>query len=178
MFPIQDQISVVTRSNFEAQLTLLTALSNKALDSAEKLMSLNIGTAKSALAESAHTVQQLCAAAGPQEIFALSTAQTQPAFEKALAYGRNLGHIASGTQAEFMDAAQRQINKANAGVMKLVDDVAKSAPSGSAGVIEIMQVAIDNATKGFDQMQRTSKQASQVIEANINAVMDQIVPVQ
>lgn len=177
MFPIHDQISVVTRSNFESQLALFSALSNKALESVEKLMSLNIVAVKSSLEESTQAVQEICAATGPQEIFAVSAAHAQPTMEKALAYGRHFSSIASGTQAEFVQAAEVQIKAANAKVSKLVDDAAKNAPAGSGNVIEMMQVAIDNATKGLNQMNRTSQQAGQAMEANINAVMDQIIKV-
>ncbi len=176
MFPIHDQISVVTRSNIESQLALFSSLSIKALESVEKLMSLNIIAVKSGLEETTQAVSQLCASTGPQEIFAVSAARAQPSIEKALAYGRGLSSIASGTQAEFVQAAEAQMQAANFKVSNLVDDAAKSAPSGSVNVIEMMQVAMQNATKGLNQMSRTSTQAAQVMEANLHAVMDQIVP--
>jgi phasin family protein len=175
MFPIHDQISVLTRTNIESQLALFSALSNKALESVEKLMSLNIIAIKSTLEESTQAVQQICAATGPQEAFAVTAAHAQPSMEKVLAYGRGLSSIASGTQAEFVQAAESQISAVNSRVTKLVDDAAKNAPPGSINVVEIMQDAMNNAAKGLDQMSRTSKQAGQAMEANLHAVMDQIV---
>lgn len=175
MFPMQDQMSVVTRSHIESQLALFSSLSNKALEGVEKLMSLNIIAVRSSLEESTQAVSQLCAATGPQEAFAVSAAHAQPSMEMALAYGRGLSSIASGTQAEFVQAAEAQMQVANIKVSKLVDDAAKSAPAGSVNVIEMLQVAMQNATKGIDQMSRTSRQAGQAMEANLHAVMDQIV---
>lgn len=175
MFPIHDQISTAARSNFESQLAMFTSMSNKVLDSAERLASLNFAAAQTTLTELSQSVQKLCAVHGLQDAFTETAEQSQPAYEKALAYARNVGHIASDAHAKFLETAELQINTSNANVAKLVSDTAKHAPAGSAGMIEVMQVAIETATRGFDQLQRTSRQAGQVIEANINAVMDQIV---
>ncbi len=168
MFPIQDQISVATRSNLESQLAIFTALTHKTFEGVEKLLSLNLNVAKASLEESALTAKQLLAAKDPQEFFALSAAQTQPAVEKAIAYGRHFANIATSTQAEFNKAAEAQIAEANRKVSKLVEDAAKNAPAGSEGIIEIVKSAIESATNNYEQMTRTSKQAAEALEANLN----------
>jgi phasin family protein len=171
MFPIQDQISVVTRNSLEAQLAMFTSLSNKTLESFEKLVNLNITAAKATLDESTSKAQEMFAAQNPQEFFALSAAQAQPSVEKAMAYGRHLTSIASGTQAEYVKVAEHQLAEANRKFGKMVDDASKQAPEG---VAELVKTAIDNATKGFEQMSRTSKQAAQAVEANVAASMNQM----
>lgn len=168
MFPIQDQISVATRSNLESQLAIFTALTYKTFEGIEKLVSLNINAAKASLEESTVTAKQLLTAKDPQEFFTLSAAQAQPNIEKAIAYGRHFAHIASSTQAEFNKAAEVQIAEANRKVSKLVEDAGKNAPAGSETVIEIVKSAIENATNSYEQLTRTSKQAMEAIEANVN----------
>src|SRR5438309_1610889 len=101
MFSIPEQFSAATKANFEAQLALITALTNKTFEGVEKLVDLNINVAKASLEESTVVAKQLIAAKDAQEFFALSAAHIQPNAEKAIAYGRHVASIASSTQAEF-----------------------------------------------------------------------------
>lgn len=176
MFPIQDQISVTTRSTIEAQLAMLTSLTDKTFESIEKLVNLNINAVKATLAESNAATKQLLIAKDPQEFFSLSAAQAQPAVEKALAYGRHLATIASSTQAEFAQAAEAQLMDMNRKVSKLIDAAAKNAPAGSENAIGIMKTAIENATVGYEQLTRTTKQAMEAVEANMTAAVSQFAP--
>ena len=178
MFPIQDQISVVARSNLEAQLALFSSLSFKTIESVEKLVSLNITAVKATVEESTAKTHELLAVQSPQDLFALSAAQAQPNMEKAIAYGRHLTTIASGAQAEFVKAAEAQFADANRKFSKMVEEASLKAPGASDGVADLMKTAIDNATKGYEQLSRTTKQAAQAVEANLNSAMNQMVKAQ
>jgi phasin family protein len=174
MFPIHDQISVATRNHLESQLALFTQLSNKSLESLEKLLSLNITATKANLEESAAQVRELCAAQNPQELLALSISQTQPGIEKALAYGRHLSTIGTGAREELVKAAETQWADGNRKVAKMIEDASRKAPAGAAGVADLMKTAIENANKGYEQFARTSQQAAQAMEANLNATISQM----
>ena len=178
MFPIQDQISVAARNNLEAQLAMFSAFTFKSLESVEKLMSLNITAVKATMEESAAKTHEMLAVQTPQEFFALSAAQAQPSMEKAIAYSRHLTTIASGAQAEFVKAAEAQLADANRNFTKMVEEASTKVPGASDGVADLMKTAIDNATKGYEQLSRTTKQATQAVEANLNSAMNQMVKAQ
>jgi phasin family protein len=169
MFPIQDQISVATRTTIDNQLATLIALTNKTFEGIEKLFDLNVNLIRASLAESTVINQQLLAAEDAQEFFSLIAAQAQPNAQKALFYGRHLANIASSTQAEFAKTAEEQFMEANRKVNELIDDMAKNAPPGSENVVAIMKAAIGNASAGYEQLTKTTKQAAEVIEANVTA---------
>jgi phasin family protein len=168
MFSFQEQFSAAAKTNFESQLALVTMLTGKAFESVEKLIALNLNAAKASLDETTSHAQQLMGAKGPQEVFAMTSSKAQPGAEKALAYGRELMGIASGLQAEVVKAAEAQVAEHGRKLSTLVEEVSKKAPAGSENVVAILKSAIANANAGVEQLSRNTKQAVQVMEANMN----------
>ena len=173
MFPIPEQFSNVAKANLEAQLSIFTTLASKTFESVEKVVDLNLNVAKASLEDSSVAAKQLLAAKDPQEFFSLTAAQAQPTAAKAIAYGRHLAGIATSAQAEFTRAAEEQIVETGRKVTALVEDVSKNAPAGSENVIAIVKSAIGNANAGYEQFSKTTKQAAEVLEANINSAVNQ-----
>ncbi|WP_292938238.1 phasin family protein [Noviherbaspirillum sp.] len=173
MFNIPEQFSSVAKANLEAQLSLITSLTTKAFESMEKVVDLNLNVAKASLEDSSIAAKQLLSAKDPQEFFSLSAAQAQPTAAKAIAYGRHLAGIATSAQAELTRATEEQIAEAGRKVSALVEDVSKNAPAGSENVIAIVKSAIGNANAGYEQFTRSTKQAVEVMEANMNSAVSQ-----
>ncbi len=173
MFAIPEQFSNATKANLESQFALLSSLTSKTFESMEKLVELNINTARATLSDNSTAARQLLSAKDPQEFFQLSASQAQPTAEKALSYSRQLASIATGTGAEFSKAAESQIVEANRKVIALVDEVSKNAPAGSETFVAAVKTAISNANAGYEQFSKTTKQAVEAIESNMNAAMSQ-----
>jgi phasin family protein len=173
MFPMNEQLTNAAKTNLEAQLSILTALTTKAFESVEKVVDLNLNAAKASLEDSAVTARQLLAAKDPQEFLSLTAAQAQPTAAKAIAYSRHLAGIATAAQAELTRAAEEQIAETGRKVSALVDDVSKNAPAGSENVIAMMKSAIGNASAGYEQFSKTTKQAVEVVEANLTTAVNQ-----
>lgn len=168
MFTIPEQFSSATKANFEAQIAMLTSLTNKAFDSVEKVIDLNMNAAKASLEESTVAAKKLLSAKDPQEFFSLSTAQSKPTAEKALAYSRHLAKIASNAQAEFAKVAETQITETNRKVLSLIEEVTRNAPAGSENVVAMFKTVIGNANTGYEQLSKTAKQAVETLETNID----------
>jgi phasin family protein len=173
MFTVPEQFSSVAKANIESQLAIFTALTTKAFESMEKVVDLNLNVAKASLEDSSIAAKQLLSAKDPQEFFSLTAAQAQPTAAKAIAYGRHLAGIATSAQAELTRAAEEQIAETGRKVSALVEDVSKNAPAGSENVIAIVKSAIGNANAGYEQFSRTTKQAVEVMEANMNSAVNQ-----
>ena len=173
MFAFPEQFSNATKANFESQFAMLTALTSKSFEGMEKLVALNITTAKAAIEDSSATARQLLAVKDPQEFFSVTSSQAQPNAEKALAYGRQVASIAADTGAEFSRAAESQIAEVNRKVISLVDEVTKNAPAGSETYVSALKTAISNANAGYEQFTKTSQQAAEAIESNVNAAVSQ-----
>ncbi len=170
MFTIPEQFSAASKATLESQLALLTTLTNKTFEGVEKMLDLNLSTAKESLEESNAAVKQLLSVKDAQEWLSLVAAQTQPNAEKALAYSRNLASIASGLQAEFSKAAEAQIAETSRKVLELVEEVTKNAPAGTENAIALVKSTIGNVNAGYEQLSKTTKQAVEALEANLNTV--------
>jgi phasin family protein len=173
MFAFPEQLSNATKANLESQFALFSSLTSKTFESMEKLVDLNINTAKAALENSSATARQLLAAKDAQELFSVTTANTQPSAEKALSYSRQVASIAADTGAEFSRAAESQFAEVNRKVISLVDEVTKNAPAGSETYVSAFKTAISNANAGYEQFTKTTKQAVEAIESNVNAAVSQ-----
>ncbi|HJV52053.1 MAG TPA: TIGR01841 family phasin [Noviherbaspirillum sp.] len=170
MFAIPEQFSAASKATLESQLALLTALTNKTFEGVEKVLDLNLSAAKESLEESNAAAKQFLSAKDAQEWMSLVAAQTQPNAEKALAYSRSLASIASGLQAEFSKAAEAQIAETSRKVLELVEEVTKNAPAGSENAIALVKSTIGNVNAGYEQLSKTTKQAVEALEANLNTV--------
>ncbi|SFC28809.1 phasin family protein [Massilia yuzhufengensis] len=173
MFAIPEQFSNATKANLESQFALFSSLTAKTFESVEKLVELNISTARASLEESSNVTRKLLSAKDPQEFFSVAASQAQPSAEKATSYSRQLASIASGAGAEFSKVAEGQIVETNRKVIALVDEVSKNAPAGSETFVAAVKTAISNANAGYEQFSKTSKQAAETIETNVTAAVNQ-----
>ncbi len=171
----QDQFTTANKTNFDAQIAMMTALTNKTFEGMEKLIDLNLSLTKASLQESSAAAKLLMTSKDPQEFFAHTQAQSKPAAEKVLAYGREVVSIASHTQAEFTKAAEEQITETNRKVLSMVDEVSKHAPAGSEGAVSALKSIIGNANAGYEQLTKTTKQAVETLETNLNQAVSQMV---
>ncbi|MBK4736967.1 phasin family protein [Noviherbaspirillum pedocola] len=168
MFSFQEQISAATKSNLEAQLAMISALTGKTFEGVEKLVELTMNTAKSSLADTTSHARQLLAVKDVQEAFAFHAAQAQPSAEKLMAYGRNLMSIGSALQTEFAKATEAQITEHGRKLSGFVEEIGKNAPAGSENVVAFLKQTIANANAGYEQFTRSTKQAVEAVEANIS----------
>lgn len=171
----QDQFTNANKTNFDAQIAMMTALTNKTFEGMEKLIDLNLSLTKASLQETSTAAKLLMSSKDPQEFFSHTQAQTKPVAEKALAYGREVVSIATHTQAEFTKAAEEQITETNRKVLSMVDEVSKHAPAGSENAVSALKSFIGNANAGYEQLTKTTKQAVETLESNLNQAVSQFV---
>ena len=161
-----DQIISAQKANLET----LFGLTTKAFEGVEKLVELNVTASKAALVEAQGTAQALLSVKDAQELLALQAGLLQPLAEKTAAYSRHVYEIAQGTGAEFSKAFEAKAAEAQSNFVGLVDSAAKNAPAGSETAVAVLKSAVAAANNAFESVQKAVKQASDVAEANFNAV--------
>lgn len=109
MFTSQDKFSGTAKTHIATQFSLTKILASKIFESAEKILELNISTAKTSLEKSNFAAAQLLSADTPQDFFSLATSQIQQNIEKILSYGREFSAISRGAQVEIIQAATAKI---------------------------------------------------------------------
>ena len=157
-------------ASHKATLETLFGLTNKAFEGVEKLVELNITASRAALSEAAAHTQAVLSVKDAQELLALQASVLQPLAEKTAAYSRHLYDIASGTGSEFTKAVEAKTTEAQKNIANLVDTATKNAPAGAETAVAVMKSAVSAANNAFESVQKAVKQASDMAEANFNAV--------
>ncbi len=160
-----DHITSTGKANVET----LLEVSQKAFESVEKLVELNLQTARTALDDSAEAAKAVLSAKDAQALLALHTHLAQPAADKAAAYGRQVYDIASGFQADVSKLVEGHIAQAQSQFTSLVDGALQNAPAGSENLTAMFTSAMTAANNAIETMQKSAKQAAGVVEANIQA---------
>ena len=154
----------------KANLETLFGLTTKAFEGVEKLIELNVTASKAALTEASETAQTVLSVKDAQELLAVQAALFQPLAEKAAAYNRHLYDISSATGAEFTKAVEGQFADAQKKFLAVVDNAAKNAPAGSETAVAVFKSAVAAGNNALESVQKAVKQATDVAEANFNAV--------
>lgn len=154
----------------KANVETLFGLTTKAFEGVEKLVELNVTATKAALAEAAETSQSVLGVKDAQELLALQAALFQPLAEKTAAYSRHLYDISASTGAEFGKAFEGQFGEAQKKFLAVVDNAAKNAPAGSETAVAVFKSAVAAGNNALESVQKAVKQATDVAEANFNAV--------
>ena len=157
-------------ASHKANVETLMGLTSKAFEGVEKIVELNLSASRAAMAETAEHAKAVLSVKDAQELMALQSGLLQPLAEKTAAYSRHLYDIASGSTAEFAKSFEGQAADAQKSFMGLVDNAAKNAPAGSETAVAVMKSAVAAASNALESVQKAVKQATDVAEANFNAV--------
>jgi phasin family protein len=164
-----EQVMTAHKSNVET----LFGLTNKAFEGVEKLVELNLQVARAAMGEAAENAKAAMSVKDAQEFLSLQAGLLQPAAEKAAAYSRHLYDIAASTSADFSKVAEAQAADAQAKFLSVVDSAVKNAPAGSENAVALVKSAVAAANNAFEGVQKAVKQATDVAEANFQAISTQ-----
>ncbi len=154
----------------KANVETLLGLTSKAFEGVEKIVELNLSASKAALAESGEHAKALLSVKDAQELLALQSGVLQPLAEKTAAYSRHLYEIATGATSEFTKAFEGQTAEAQQKFAGFIDSASKNAPAGSESALAVMKSTVAAATNALESVQKAVKQATDVAEANFNAV--------
>ena len=154
----------------KASMDTLFGLTQKAFESVEKLVELNMQVARTSLGEASETAHAAMSVKDVQELMALQTSLLQPAAEKAAAYSRHVYDIVAGAGAELTKSAEANMADSQKKVMAMVDTAVKNAPAGSENAVAMVKTAVAAANSAFESVQKATKQATEVAEANFNAM--------
>lgn len=95
------------KSQLEAQVNIMTELSQKTYDALRKLMELNMRAAQQAIEDSIETSRQLMSCTDPMQLAGTAIKQLQPMTERVRDYQQQLMGVLSGAQIEAARAAGR-----------------------------------------------------------------------
>ena len=149
MTSFSEQLSAVRKSQWEAQLDVFRALSQRALDSAEQLIALNMKTSRASVEQATGTFKQLLEITNPRDFLAIGTT-AQGQWQQFFSYGRELLGIAAGTHErswstqtplQLVPAATANIPTS---VPQFMEQAAIAAADAATVNSEIVSAAVDS----------------------------------
>ncbi|HYA65383.1 MAG TPA: TIGR01841 family phasin [Burkholderiaceae bacterium] len=155
----------------KAQLQAVEAVGNSVLLAAEKLAQLNLSTTRNLMQDGADAAQNFVAAKDPQEAATVAGTLAQPSAEKLVSYSRSAYGIASAAGAELTKIFEVQLAQGNRRLAEFVDFAAKSAPTGSEPVMNLLKNSLSTASSAFDAVTKAARQATETAESNIAAAV-------
>lgn len=161
-----DQITAAAQANLDTAV----ALGQKAFGGVEKLVELNLQTARAALEESAANAKALLSVKDAQGLAALQSSVLQPAAEKVTAYSRQVYEIAAATQADIGKLLETQVSASQQSVQGFVEAALKNAPAGSESAVAFMKQAMTASSTAMESAQKAAKQAVSAAEANLQQI--------
>ena len=134
----------------------------------EKLVELNMATAKTALSDTAELMQSMLSAKSPQDLTAVATAMA----EKAAAYGQAVAGIMTETGAALAKAVEGKFAGLQDQTMATIDAALKQAPAGSEGFVAAFKNAMTTGQAAFESAQASTKSAMAGYEKTVATVTD------
>ena len=173
MYQAPEQFAALNKAGLEAA----TRFANVALGGAERLLDIQLKTAKAMLADSVDSVTTLAAVKDLQQFADVKDSVAQPAFEKATDYMKSVYEIASETQAEFGKLIEQQFAGLNKQFVVALDKFAETAPAGSEVGISALKSAIVTGNAAYENLTKAAKQFGDTAKTNLEAAAKRAAPV-
>ncbi|MDT3671173.1 MAG: phasin family protein [Aromatoleum sp.] len=141
------------------------------LNASERLVSLNIEAARMACSLASSNVP-VSADDFRAQLASRADVQSE-ALEQATKYFRDVNDLCIQTQSEVSELNTRRLNQITESVQALLDNVARSGPTGTADFVSAMKTAMSNATAAYESFVRTSRD---VAENNLAAASNAMQP--
>ncbi len=153
----------------KAAVESVFSVANAVFAGTERLVALNLNTARTALEDSLNATQDLLSIKDFQDLSALPASLAQPAADKLVAYTRSVYEIHTQTAEELLALAEAQRAEANKAVFAAIDTLAKNAPAGSEVAFSAVKSAVAAANSAYDNASKAVRQVAEAAEANVLA---------
>ena len=171
MFQAPEQFVALNKANLEAAVRF----AGIALEGAERMLELQLKTAKSAFADGVQQAKAFTEIKDVQELAQLKNTLAQPTMEKATSYVKSVYDVAATTQTEINKLVEEQVAEFNKQVVTSLDKVVKSAPAGSEVAVAAVKSAITAVNSAYDNLSKSAKQFTEMTQANVEAATTQAV---
>ncbi|WP_035053878.1 phasin family protein [Andreprevotia chitinilytica] len=139
------------------------------LDSTERLVKLQLETAKTVLEENAKTTKALAGVKDVQEALALRQKLAEAAVDQGSIYSRHVYEITSQAQAELSQLFEEGITSFNKSVVAGLDRFVKSAPAGTDVAVAAVKSTVQATAAAVDSLTKAAKQVADFADASVKA---------
>ena len=156
----QEQITAKLSQINSKGLESTFALSEAALENAQKLAELNYAASKDALVNVQDGITQVLSAKDPKQVTDLISADLlQDVGTQAAAYQKKVTKVLRDSNKELSNVVESSIEQFHNGVQEWINTLAANAPAGSDAFVSAMKTGYNSALQGFEQFRAVSKEA-------------------
>jgi phasin family protein len=141
----------------------------KTIECMEKHLDLNLKAVRANLADATEASSQLVSVKDAPEFYATVQSVSQPALDKATSYSRNVYNINAEAAAEFAKMVESRMAEVNKAMSASINEMSKSAPAGSEGMVAMVKSAFAASNSAFDAINKAAKQVVEMVETNVDA---------
>jgi phasin family protein len=174
LFSGKEQFVNAIKTSIETQVLFYNTVLSSNLATVEKLLELNMSTAKVTIEESAIITRQFITAKDAQEVEALMSALPQSILTKATAYSSHLANIGSASQTELNRAAQQQFADIGLKLSGLIDQASKNMPAGSESSTATAKAVIASASAGYEQFSKNALRVTEAVANQASSAADKV----
>lgn len=165
MINANEQLNKLALNN----LDIVLRAAQLSIDSAERLVKLNLEISKQSLEESVKLARELPAVKTPQEAFAQLNKLAVQGIEQAVANSRNVYEIVSETQTELSKITEGNFNEFHKAVIGNIDQLSKNAPAGSETAVNALKSSIAASTAALSSLTKAAQQVAEFADSSVKA---------
>lgn len=147
----------------------LETLGTTTLNSAEKITTLNIDTARNGFDQQMEGTAALMGVRNFQDFLALQNTLTKPVLQNAINYYSNAYAIANESQQELQRLAENGYAEFTKSVNSILEKAAKAAPGGSDVAVAAVKSVMNAANSAYDKMSDAAQKASDIAKGSVQA---------
>ncbi|MCB6185326.1 phasin family protein [Leeia sp. TBRC 13508] len=144
-------------------------LAQISLGSAEKLIKLQLDTAKALLEEQARQTQLITGIKSVQQANETRQSLTESNLDNLVSLSRSVYEYATNTQSELAKFTEARITELNKDVITLLDQSAKMAPAGSEAAVTAVKQTVQATAAAVDSLSKAAKQVADFTEASVKS---------
>lgn len=171
MYQAPEQLIALNKANLETA----TRFAGVAMEGVERILDLQMKTAKTVFADSIDNANAMADVKDVQQFASLKDSVAQPSMEKAAAYAKSVYDVTAATQAEFGKLVEKQFSEFNKQVVAVLDKVVTNAPAGSEVGVAAFKSTIAAMNSSYENLSKVAKQFAEVAQSNIETAAKQTV---
>jgi phasin family protein len=144
-------------------------MSKVSMDSAEKLMALQLEFAKSSLADATKLAKAISSVKDVQDLASVRSVTAESAMEKLMGYSRQVYEVASDAQAEMAKLAEERMALFNQTLAEGVEKAGRSSPMGNDVAVTALKSTMAATTAAFDSFTKAARSLASYSDAGIKS---------
>ena len=152
---VEQTVAAMQKKSLESAMRL----AQLSIENSQRILHLQMQTAKEMFEDGVSNVQSLTQIKTPQEAMELRARYAQQAAEKMLTTSRNIAEITAEVQTEMSKLVSQQLSSGSQDLMEAMQGFLKGMPLNSHAAAEAMQTTFETARKTLEQVAKASSEA-------------------